>query len=124
MDKPVEAGEVRPDDDRVDEESLKDPNDETGTISGRSILLSSSSLQELICVSSLQDLSFFFFDELCAFNWGSNALTYLDVGRFHMVGGDYCTGRAAEGLIIVAALGLWDQNESCKLQDGAGRMIS
>lgn len=76
MDKVV-AGEARSDE---IVESLKDPSDETGTISGSILLLStlSSLLLELICVSSLQDR---------AFSWGSNALTYLDVGRFHMIDG-------------------------------------
>jgi hypothetical protein len=112
-DKEVVAGEVRPgDDDKVEESSLKDdPSDEAGTISGS--ISSSSSLLELICVSSLQDLAFINFFELYVFNWGSNALTYLDVGRFHMLalvcGVRYeSSWGEAGGLIYFSG---WDRNE-------------
>lgn len=75
-------GEARPDEETV--ESLNDAMDETGTISGSIFIVSSSSsLLELICVSSLQDRTFV--DLTDVFIWGSNALTYLDVGRFHMM---------------------------------------
>jgi len=76
------AGEARPDE---TVESLKDPTDETGTISGIILLSSSSaSLLELICVSSLQDRAFCDLTD-AVFSWGSNAMTYLDAGRFHMM---------------------------------------
>lgn len=80
----MDKGEARPgDDDKMEESSLKDdPSDEMGTISGS--ISSSSSLLEVSCVSSLQDRAFVNFFELYAFSWGSNALTYLDVGRFHI----------------------------------------
>lgn len=78
------AGETRPDDETV--ESLNDAMDETGIISGSIVVVvlpsSSSSLLVVICVSSLQDRSLC---DLRVFIWGSNALTYLDVGRFHMM---------------------------------------
>ena len=74
--------EARPDE---TVESLKDPTDETGTISVIILLSSSSaSLLELICVSSLQDRAFCDLTD-AVFSWGSNALTYLDAGRFHMM---------------------------------------
>jgi len=97
------AGEARPDE---TVESLKDPTDETGTISGIILLSSSSaSLLELICVSSLQDRAFCDLTD-AVFSWGSNALTYLDAGRFHMILLRSCyeslTGRS--GLIMCSYL--------------------